>query len=125
MRTGAWPSGLALPSTLGVEAAGVVQAVGQDVTDFARAGSPLALMAVSDGGRLVSITDPPPEPERGIDVTYHAVRPDGRQLSLLARQAGHGVLRPPAVRAFTLENADDALSAVRAGSHGAAVALLT
>jgi NADPH:quinone reductase-like Zn-dependent oxidoreductase len=91
----------------------------------ARAGSPLALTAVTDGGRLVSITDPPPEPERGIDVTYHAVRPDGCQLSLLARQAGRGVLRPPAVRAFTLENADGALSAVRAGSHGAAVALLT
>lgn len=35
MRTGAWDSGLSYPLTLGVEAAGVIAAVGADVADFA------------------------------------------------------------------------------------------
>jgi NADPH:quinone reductase-like Zn-dependent oxidoreductase len=89
----------------------------------ARGGSRSALNAVADGGSLISITDPPPDPQRGIRAAYHVVRPDAGQLTLLGLAAGKGEIRPPAVRAFALQDAGDALITVRAGSRGAAVAL--
>ena len=44
-------------------------------------GAAVALAAVRDGGRLVTITSDPPESERGIEVVSLYVRPDGEQLA--------------------------------------------
>ncbi len=54
-------------------------------------GAAVALAAVRDGGRLVTITSDPPESERGIEVVSLYVRADGEQLAgagLCARRRG-------------------------------------
>jgi NADPH:quinone reductase-like Zn-dependent oxidoreductase len=79
------------------------------------------LKAVSDGGRLATITTDPPPGERGIAVANVYVRPDGRQLSALAELLAHGALSVPIASVRPLEQAADALREVVAGADGAIV----
>src|SRR4026208_1288367 len=55
-------------------------------------GASLALAAVRDGGRLVTITSDPPESERGIEVVSLYVRADGEQLAVAGRDLAAGRL---------------------------------
>jgi NADPH:quinone reductase-like Zn-dependent oxidoreductase len=83
-------------------------------------GAGFAISMVKDGGRLGSITDTALTPERGIETAYHVVRPDGAQLTTL----GAMELRFPAVRTFSLDEADAALRMASRGAGGDAVVLL-
>jgi NADPH:quinone reductase-like Zn-dependent oxidoreductase len=80
------------------------------VVNAAPNGSKFAAGMMRVGGRLVSITDQPPEPGR-----YHVVRPDGAQLTVLAAMAADGKLRIPAARPFPLESAAGAMRMVEKG----------
>jgi NADPH:quinone reductase-like Zn-dependent oxidoreductase len=79
------------------------------------------LKAVADGGRLATITTDPPREERGIDVSDVIVRPDGQQLSALAKLLAHGALSVPIASVRPLEQAAQALREVVAGADGAVV----
>lgn len=79
------------------------------------------LSAVADGGRLATITTDPPQQERGIAVSDVYVRPDGRQLSELAKLLARGTLNVRIASVRPLEEAADALREVVAGADGAIV----
>jgi NADPH:quinone reductase-like Zn-dependent oxidoreductase len=79
------------------------------------------LKAVADGGRLATITGDPPQEERGVTVSDVYVRPDGRQLSVLAELLAHGTLGVPIASVRPLEQAAQALREVVAGADGAIV----
>jgi len=87
----------------------------------ARGGAATTLKAVADGGRLATITGDPPREERGVAVSDVYVRPDGRQLSALAKLLADGTLRVPIVSVRPLEEAAQALREVVAGADGAIV----
>lgn len=90
----------------------------------ARGGAALALTTVADGGRLATITSDPPAAERGIGVTNVYVRPDGAQLTRLARILGEGQLSVAVASSNGLAEAGSALAAVAAGEvSGAAVVI--
>lgn len=80
-----------------------------------------AVQAVRPGGRLATITGDPPPAERDITVTAVVVEPDGPGLARLAALLGQGVLSVTAGASFPLDQAVQALAAVRGGAHGTAI----
>jgi NADPH:quinone reductase-like Zn-dependent oxidoreductase len=84
-------------------------------------GAALALAAVRDGGRLVTITGDPPQSERGIDIVSLYVRPDGKQLAGAGQELAAGRLDFELGASFPFEEADAALAHTLA--RGGAVAL--
>jgi NADPH:quinone reductase-like Zn-dependent oxidoreductase len=87
----------------------------------ARGQAATTLKAVADGGRLATITGDPPRDMRGIAVSDVYVRPDGRQLSALAKLLARGTLSVPVVSVRPLEQATRSLREVVAGAGGAIV----
>ncbi len=79
------------------------------------------LEAVAEGGRLATITGDPPRVERGVAVSDVYVRPDGRQLSVLAELLAHGTLSVPIASVRPFDQAAQALRDVVAGADGAIV----
>ena len=90
----------------------------------ARGQATTTLKAITDGGRLATITGDPPQEERGVDVSDVYVRPDGRQLSALAELLARATLSVPIASIRPLEQAKEALREVVAGADGAIVLLL-
>lgn len=84
-------------------------------------GAALALQAVADDGRLVTITGDPPGPERGIAVTDLYVRADGAALALLATALEQGRLSVDVAATLPLTEAAAALDSVLSGRRGAVV----
>jgi NADPH:quinone reductase-like Zn-dependent oxidoreductase len=84
-------------------------------------GAALALQAVADQGRLVTITGDPPAPERGIAVTDLYVRADGAALALLATALEQGLLSVDVAATLPLTDAAAALDGVLSGRRGAVV----
>jgi NADPH:quinone reductase-like Zn-dependent oxidoreductase len=107
-----WP-GLVVAATAG----GGVDAAANAAPD----GAVLALPAVRDGGRLVTITSDPPQSERGIDVLSLYVRSDGEQLAAAGRDLAAGRLDFEPGASAPLAEADAALA--RAVAGGGAMAL--
>jgi NADPH:quinone reductase-like Zn-dependent oxidoreductase len=87
--------------------------------NVARGGAAIAMQAVRDGGRLATITQDPPEPERGIDVSSVYVRPDAGQLEEASGALGAGRLEFRLGARFPLAQAHDALARAIAGASGA------
>ena len=87
----------------------------------ARGQAATTLKAVADGGHLATITGDPPREERGVAVVDVYVRPDGRQLSALAKLLSDGTLSVPIASVRPLEQAAQALREVVAGADGAIV----
>jgi NADPH:quinone reductase-like Zn-dependent oxidoreductase len=87
----------------------------------AREQAATTLNAVTDGGRLATITGDPPREERGVAVSDIYVRPDGRQLSALVELLACGTLGVPIASVPPLEQAAQALREVVAGADGAIV----
>src|SRR5262249_19072224 len=69
-----------------------------------------AIRAVADGGRLATITQDAPRPQRGITVSDIYVRADGNQLGKLARLLGDGQLEIPIAASYRLADAAEALA---------------
>jgi NADPH:quinone reductase-like Zn-dependent oxidoreductase len=88
-------------------------------------GAASAIRAVTDGGRLATITSDPPGEQRGITVSSVYVRPDGRQLRDLATRFGDGQLEIPVAASYLLADAARALARVTGGHAGGAVVLAT
>jgi NADPH:quinone reductase-like Zn-dependent oxidoreductase len=65
-----------------------------------RGGAADGMLAVADGGRLVTITSDPPAQERGITVSSLYVRPDGGRLAALAALLGDGSLAVPVAATY-------------------------
>src|SRR4051812_6783620 len=86
-------------------------------------GSAVAIGAVRDGGRLATITQDPPDPQRGIEISSVIVQPDGRALGELAEVVATGKLEVPTAATFPLEAAAEALAAAIGGGGGGAVVL--
>jgi NADPH:quinone reductase-like Zn-dependent oxidoreductase len=102
----------------------VAATAGQGVDGAANAapdGAVLALAAVRDGGRLVTITSDPPESERGIEVVSLYVRSDGEQLAGAGQDLAAGRLDFELGASSPLAEADAALA--RAVAGGGTVAL--
>ena len=109
-----WPDQvLALTGGSGVTAA----------VNAAPGGARDAIRAVTDGGRLATITSDPPPQERAITVSNLYVRPDGGQLRELAQLLEVGQLKISLARTYGLLDAADALATVVSGRAGGAVAL--
>ncbi|MBV9799671.1 MAG: NADP-dependent oxidoreductase [Solirubrobacterales bacterium] len=109
-----WPDRLlALTGRPGVSAA--VNAVPGGAVD--------AVRAVADGGSLATITSDPPPAERAIKVSSAYVRPDGGQLSTLARLLADGQLEVSVTITYGLDDAAAALASVVGGHARGAVAL--
>jgi NADPH:quinone reductase-like Zn-dependent oxidoreductase len=83
-----------------------------------------AIGAVRDGGRLATITQDPPDAQRGIEISSVIVEPDGRALGALAELLAAGKLEVSIAATFPLAEAAAALKAATAGSAGGAVVLL-
>jgi NADPH:quinone reductase-like Zn-dependent oxidoreductase len=84
-------------------------------------GAALALQAVTDGGRLATITGDPPAPERRIAVTDVYVRADGAALALLATALDEGLLSVDVAARLPLTDAAAALDSAVSGRGGAIV----
>ena len=84
----------------------------------------VAIAAVRDGGRLATITSDPPGEERGIAISEVYVRPDGRQLGVLAGLLAEGTLSVEAGSVFGIDDAAQALATAVAGHGGAAVVVV-
>src|SRR5215472_8804355 len=82
-----------------------------------------AIRAVTDGGRLATITSDPPAEERGIMVSSVYVRPDGGQLRNLTQLLAVGQLKVSVGMTYGLLDAADALAKAVSGRAGGAVAL--
>jgi NADPH:quinone reductase-like Zn-dependent oxidoreductase len=80
-----------------------------------------ALRALTDDGRLATITGAPPASERGITVADVYVRPDGDQLRRLARALAEGKLHVDIGASYPLERAAEGLAQAIKGAGGAAV----
>lgn len=99
--------------------------VGVDAAvNTARGGSPAAVLAVRDGGRMATITGDPPEGIRGISVSNVYVRPDAAQLRELCALLGDGRLRLSVGAALPLADAATAVERAMTGANGGAVVLL-
>jgi NADPH:quinone reductase-like Zn-dependent oxidoreductase len=98
--------------------AGVTAAV-----NAAPGGATDAIRAVTDGGRLATITSDPPPQERAITVSSIYVRSDGGQLRKLAQLLAVGQLEISLALTYGLLDAAAALATVVSGSAGGAVAL--
>src|SRR4026208_1103979 len=84
-------------------------------------GAAVALAAVRDGGRLVTITSDPPESERGIEVVSLYVRADGEQLAVAGRDLAAGRLDFELGASFPPAEAPAALAHAVAGGGAAAL----
>src|SRR4051794_28125152 len=93
------------------------------VANAAPNGSADAIDAMRDGGRLATITQDPPDEQRGIEISSVIVEPDGRALGELAELLAAGKLEVDVVGTFPLEDAAAALSAATGGGAGGAVVL--
>jgi NADPH:quinone reductase-like Zn-dependent oxidoreductase len=87
-------------------------------------GAASAIRAVTDGGRLATITSDPPGEECGITVSSVYIRPDGRQLRDLATRFGEGQLEIPVGASYHLADAARALAQVTGGHAGGAIVLV-
>jgi NADPH:quinone reductase-like Zn-dependent oxidoreductase len=99
---------------------------GSGVTAVANAvpdGSAVAIGTVRDGGRLATITQDPPDEQRGIEISDVIVEPDGRALGELAELAATGKLEVSIAATFPLAEAAEALAAAIRGGAGGAVVL--
>ncbi|MGA6949315.1 MAG: zinc-binding dehydrogenase, partial [Solirubrobacterales bacterium] len=96
-----------------------VTAVANAVPD----GSADAIGTVRDGGRLATITQDPPDEQRGIEISSVIVQPDGRALGELAELLAAGKLEVSVAATFPLEEADAAFAAGTGGGAGGAVVL--
>src|SRR5262245_54650765 len=99
---------------------------GSGVTAVANAapdGSADAIGTVRDGGHLATITQDPPDQQRGIEISSVIVEPDGRALGELAELLAAGKLELATAEAFPLEEAGQALAAAVGGGAGGAVVL--
>jgi NADPH:quinone reductase-like Zn-dependent oxidoreductase len=94
-----------------------VTAVANAVPD----GSGAAIGTVRDGGRLATITQDPPDEQRGIEISSVIVRPDGPALGELAEFVATGKLEVSTAATFRLEEAAEALAAAIGGGGGAVV----
>jgi NADPH:quinone reductase-like Zn-dependent oxidoreductase len=103
----------------------VVAATAGDGVDAAANAAPdgaaVALAAVRDGGRLVTITSDPPASERGIEVVSLYVRPDGEQLAGAGQDLAEGRLDFELGASLPLAEADAALALAVAGGGAAAL----
>lgn len=109
-----WPDHiLAITGGSGVSAA----------VNAAPGGAKDAIRAVTDGGRLATITSDPPAVERGITVSSVYVRPDGSQLRNLSQLLADGQLKVSVGITCGLLEAADALAKAISGRAGGAVAL--
>jgi NADPH:quinone reductase-like Zn-dependent oxidoreductase len=109
-----WPAQvLALTGGCGVSAA----------ANAAPGGARDAIRAVTDGGRLATITSDPPPEERAITVSSIYVRPDGEQLHDLAQLLAARQLEISLARTYALNDAAQALATAVKGAAGGAVAL--
>jgi NADPH:quinone reductase-like Zn-dependent oxidoreductase len=104
------------------------RAIGGDlgVTAVANAvptGSVDAIGTVRDGGHLATITQDPPDEQRGIEISPVIVEPDGRALGELAELLAAGKLEVSIAATFPLEDAAAALAAATGGGAGGAVVL--
>ena len=86
-------------------------------------GAARALGAVTNGGRLATITSDPPDSERGIEVRQVYVVPDGPRLAQLGALLAAGIISVSANAAFPLEHAAGALAYLREGTNGQALVL--
>ena len=93
------------------------------VANAAPDGSADAIGTVRDGGRLASISQDPPDEQRGIEISSVIVEPDGRALGELAELLAAGKLEVSTAATFPLEEAAEALGAATAGGAGGAVVL--
>jgi NADPH:quinone reductase-like Zn-dependent oxidoreductase len=84
-------------------------------------GSAGAIRTVRDGGRLATITEDPPEEQRGISISSVIVRPDGPLLEEMAELLAAGKLDIAVAATFDLAEAGSALAATRGGRGGALV----
>jgi NADPH:quinone reductase-like Zn-dependent oxidoreductase len=93
------------------------------VANAAPNGSAGAIGTVRDGGRLATITQDPPDEQRGIEISPVIVEPDGRALGELAELLASGKLEVSIAAMFPLEDAAAALVAATGGGAGGAVVL--
>jgi NADPH:quinone reductase-like Zn-dependent oxidoreductase len=96
-----------------------VSAVANAVPD----GSADAIGTVRDGGRLATITQDPPDEQRGIKISDVIVEPDGRALGALAELLAAGKVEVSIAATFPFEEAAAAFAAGTGGSAGGAVVL--
>jgi NADPH:quinone reductase-like Zn-dependent oxidoreductase len=99
---------------------------GLGVTAVANAvpnGSAVAIGSVRDGGRLATITQDPPDEQRGIEISSVIVEPDGGALGELAELLAAGKLEVSITATFPLEDAAAALAEATGGGAGGAVVL--
>jgi NADPH:quinone reductase-like Zn-dependent oxidoreductase len=96
-----------------------VTAVANAVPD----GSTVAIGTVRDGGHLATITQDPPDEQRGIGISPVIVEPDGLALGELAELVATGKLEVSTAATFPLEEAAEALAAAIGGGAGGAVVL--
>jgi NADPH:quinone reductase-like Zn-dependent oxidoreductase len=102
------------------------RAIGGGVTAVANAvpnGSADAIGTVRDGGRLATITQDPPDEERGIEMSSVIVQADGRALGELAELFASGKLEVSIAATFPLGGAAEALATAVGGGAGGAVVL--
>jgi NADPH:quinone reductase-like Zn-dependent oxidoreductase len=93
------------------------------VANAAPNGSADAIGTVRDGGHLATITQDPPDEQRGIEISSVIVQPDGRALGELAELVAAGKLEFSTAATFPLEEAAEALAAAIGGGAGGAVVL--
>jgi NADPH:quinone reductase-like Zn-dependent oxidoreductase len=96
-----------------------VTAVANAVPD----GSAVAIGTVRDGGQLATITQDPPDEQRGIEISSVIVQSDGRGLGELAELLATAKLEVSVAATFPLEGAAEALAAATRGGAGGAVVL--
>jgi NADPH:quinone reductase-like Zn-dependent oxidoreductase len=87
-------------------------------------GAASSIRAVSDGGRLATITGDPPSEQRGIAASSIYVRSDGNQLRKLAKHLEDGQLEIAVASSHRLADAAQAL-AQATGGHAAGAIVLT
>lgn len=67
---------------------------------------------LKESGRVVSITKSKPEPDWGVTYDYVFVEPNTVQLTHIAELADKGKIKVPAIQAFSLDEAGEALKKV-------------
>jgi NADPH:quinone reductase-like Zn-dependent oxidoreductase len=93
------------------------------VANAAPNGSADAIGTLRDGGHLATITQDPPDEQRGIEISSVIVEPDGRALGEVAELLAAGKLEVSVAATFPLEDAAAALGAAIEGAGGRAVVL--
>jgi NADPH:quinone reductase-like Zn-dependent oxidoreductase len=111
-----WPAHVqdATPGRRGVGAA----------VNTAPGGAATALKAVTDEGRLATITGDPPPAERGIRVADVYIRADGTRLAALAEALADGLLSLRVATTLPLEDAATGLEDAVAGRAAGAIVLV-